>query len=140
MAARLIDLGPTAVLALRAHRERQEADRAVLSVPLAHRDLVFPQPDGSPPLPDAPSHAFANIATRAGLAGIRLDDLRHTHAALMPRQGVHPKVLQKWLGHSMIAVTFDIYSHVTPGPQRAAATAFDREIEGALEPAPLANG
>lgn len=137
---RLLDLGPTAVLALRAHRERQEANLAMLGVDLADGDLVFSKPDGSPTLPDTLSHAFTRIATRSGLGGVRLHDSRHTHATLMLRQGVHPKVVQERLGHSTISVTLDTYSHVTPGLQRAAAMAFDRELEGALEPAPLANG
>ena len=54
-------------------------------------------------------------------------------------QGVHPKVVQERLGHSTIAVTFDTYSYVTPGLQRAAAMTFDRELEGAPEPVPLGN-
>jgi len=136
---RLVDLSPTAVLALRAHHERQEAKQDMLGLALAGSDLVFSQPDGSPSLPDTLSHAFAKIAARAGLPGVRLHDLRHTHATLMLRQGVHPKVVQERLGHSTIGVTLDTYSHVTPGLQRAAAMTFDRELEGSPEPAPLAN-
>jgi|TARA_B100000315_G_scaffold151675_1_gene140466 hypothetical protein len=49
----------------------------------------------------------------------------HTHASLMLKQGVHPKIVQERLGHSTIAITLDTYSHVTPGLQEAAANRFD---------------
>jgi integrase len=38
---------------------------------------------------------------------------------------VHPKVVQERLGHSTIAVTMDIYSHVTPGMQGEAVAKLD---------------
>ena len=56
---------------------------------------------------------------------IRLHDARHTHASLMLKQGIHPKIVQERLGHSSIAMTLDIYSHVAPGLQEAAALKFD---------------
>jgi site-specific recombinase XerD len=40
-------------------------------------------------------------------------------------RGVHPKIVSEMLGHSQIAVTLDLYSHVTPTMQREAATALD---------------
>ena len=49
-------------------------------------------------------------------------------------QGEHQKVIQERLGHATISITLDTYSHVTPGLQRAAALALDRELEGASEP------
>jgi integrase len=39
--------------------------------------------------------------------------VRHTWATLALSAGIHPKVVQERLGHSNIAVTMDIYSHVT---------------------------
>ena len=60
---------------------------------------------------------------------MRLHDARHTHASLMLKQGVHPKIVQERLGHATIATTLDIYSHVTPGMQDAAALAFDAIFE-----------
>lgn len=48
-------------------------------------------------------------------------DLRHTHATLALRAGVHPKVVQERLGHASIAITLDIYSHVSPAMQESAA-------------------
>jgi len=35
--------------------------------------------------------------------------------------GVHPRVVQERLGHSSIAITLDIYSHVIPGLESDAA-------------------
>jgi integrase len=55
------------------------------------------------------------------LPRIRLHDLRHTHATLALQAGVHPKVVQERLGHSTIAITLDIYSHVIPAMQEEAA-------------------
>ena len=46
----------------------------------------------------------------------------------MSKQGVHPKIVQERLGHSTIATTLDIYSHVAPGLQEAAAKSFDRVL------------
>jgi integrase len=37
------------------------------------------------------------------------------------KAGVHPKIVQERLGHSTIAVTLGIYSHVTEGMQEDAA-------------------
>ena len=125
---RMVALSPMAVLALRGHRERQEAERLLLGIPLASEASVFSHPDGSPFLPDSVTHAFAKIARRAGLQGIRLHDLRHTHASLMLRQGVHPKIVSERLGHSTISITLDTYSHVLPGLQEAAAQRFDDDI------------
>ena len=39
--------------------------------------------------------------------------LRHTFATRAIEQGVNPKVLQKILGHGTIAMTMDLYCHVT---------------------------
>jgi len=62
---------------------------------------------------------------RAGLPRIRFHDLRHTAATLMLGRGVHAKIASEMLGHSTIAVTLDLYSHVTPTMQREAADAVD---------------
>ena len=75
------------------------------------------------------THAFGKILTAAGLPHVRLHDLRHTHATIMLRAGVHPKVVSERLGHSSIRITLDTYSHVLPGLQKAAAQRFDAFLE-----------
>lgn len=126
---RQVALSPTAVLALRDHKVRQESERMLMGIPLTPDNLVFSHLDGSPFLPDTVSHAFLKIARRAGLNGIRFHDLRHTHATLMLQQGIHPKIVSERLGHSTVSLTLDIYSHVTPGLQQAAALRFEEGLE-----------
>ena len=41
---------------------------------------------------------------------------------------MHPKVVQERLGHATISTTLDLYSHVTPGLQEAAAAGFDKMV------------
>ncbi len=43
----------------------------------------------------------------------------------MLQHNIHPKIVQERLGHSNISTTLDIYSHVVPGLQHAAAQSFD---------------
>ena len=88
-------------------------------------DLVFCHIDGKPLLPDSITHAWHKLARLSGLKGIRLHDARHTHASLMLKQGIHPKIVQERLGHASIQITLDTYSHVAPGLQQAAANRFD---------------
>ena len=49
-----------------------------------------------------------------GLTALTLHGLRHTWATLALEQGIHPRVVQERLGHSTIAITLGIYSHVVP--------------------------
>jgi site-specific recombinase XerD len=51
----------------------------------------------------------------------------------MLKQGVHPKIVQERLGHSSIRLTLDLYSHVTPGIQQAAANRFDEIFSSKVE-------
>jgi len=64
---------------------------------------------------------FRPLLRRAGLPPIRIHDLRHSYASIALARGVRPKVVQEALGHLTISVTLDIYSHVVPSLQRAAA-------------------
>jgi integrase len=70
--------------------------------------------------------SFWPTLQRDGLPHIRFHDLGHSAATLLLSQGVHPKVVQERLGHSTIAVTMDIYSHVMPSLQREAAQHLDK--------------
>jgi integrase len=125
----LIALSPSTVSVLREYREQQELQKQLLGIELKEADLVFSQFDGKPLIPDTITQGWRNLASRTGLKGIRLHDARHTHASLMLKQGVHPKVVQERLGHGSIQITLDIYSHVVPGLQQSAANNFDNILQ-----------
>lgn len=125
---RMVALSPSVALLLQEHKEKQEAMRAMLGVPLKDDDLVFSTLEGKPLRPNTVTRAWTMLAARAGVKIIRLHDARHTHASLMLKQGVHPKIVQERLGHATIAITLDTYSHVAPGLQEAAAAGFDKIV------------
>jgi len=122
---RTIALTPSTLLMLADYRKRKEVEALLLGRPIPDSDLLFGDLEGKPVLPSTLTHAWSRIVKKAGLKQIRLHDARHTHASLMLKQGIHPKIVQERLGHSSITITLDTYSHVAPGLQQAAANLFD---------------
>ena len=106
-----------------------------MDVPLTDDALVFSTYDGKPLRPNTITRAWQSVASRAGMKRIRLHDARHTHASLMLKQGIHPKVVQERLGHASIQMTLDTYSHVAPGLQEAAAQRFDDLVKSPVNTA-----
>ena len=121
---RMIALSPVTCSVLRDHLEQQKTVCLLMGKPLGDNDLVFSRSDGSPLLPDTVTGTWIKLVRQNGLAGVRFHDARHTHASLMLKQGIHPKIVQERLGHASIGITLDTYSHVAPGLQEAAAAAF----------------
>lgn len=122
--ARTIALTPSTVLLLKRYHDSQSMDCAMLGIPLNDAGLVF-STLGKPLRPNTVTRAWTSLAVKAGIKRIRFHDARHTHASLMLKQGIHPKVVQERLGHSSIQMTLDTYSHISPGMQEAAAASFD---------------
>ncbi len=59
---------------------------------------------------------------------MRFHDLRHCCASLLLAQNVHPKIVQEILGHTQIATTLDLYSHVLPHVRRETADLMDQML------------
>ena len=111
---RPISLDAATIAVLRAHRHRMLQERLLVGPDFDDLGLVFHQPDGSWLRPDAVSEVFLRRVRRYGLPRLTLKGLRHTWATLALEQGIHPRVVQERLGHSTIAITLGIYSHVSP--------------------------
>ncbi len=118
---RRISLDAVTVEVLRSHRQRQEAERRIAGSLWQDTDLVFTREDGSALHPDRYTRLFSRLVRAAGVPKIRLHDLRHTHATLALEAGVHPKVVSERLGHATVGITLDLYSHVSPTLDEAAA-------------------
>jgi len=107
-----LDAGTVAVL--REHRRRSIEERMLVGPDFEDRGLVFHYPHGSCLKPDAVSAAFERRVRWAGLPALTLKGLRHPWATLALERAIHPRVVQERLGHSTIAITLGIYSHVAP--------------------------
>jgi integrase len=128
--ARVVALAEGSVGALRSHRARQRAERLAWGEGWEDGGYAFTREDGSPMPPDAVSREFDALVRNAGLPRIRLHDLRHTHATLGLASGVPAKVMSERLGHAKVAITLDLYSHVVPGMQEAAAQQIEALLFG----------
>ena len=125
---RTVAMPPSLYLVLDEYRKAREAESLLLDQPISDTDLIFGTL-GDPLLPNTVTHAWIRLVRRTGLKVIRFHDARHTHASLMLKQGIHPKVVQERLGHSSISITLDTYSHIAPGLQEAAAKRFDEVLK-----------
>lgn len=61
--------------------------------------------------------AFGRAVDAAGLleahpGGVRIHDLRHTHASQLMAAGIPLQTVSMWLGHSSIGVTVNLYGHI----------------------------
>ncbi|MCZ6535783.1 MAG: site-specific integrase [Chloroflexi bacterium] len=124
---RLIALSPSLVMVLRDHQAERRARSILIGKTIP--ELIFSHLDGSPLDPSTVSHAFGKVIKKARVPSVRFHDLRHTHATLMMKQGINPKVVSERLGHSTVAMTLDLYSHVVPGLQEQAALRFDEGLQ-----------
>ena len=119
---RTLPLPVTLVKELRTHRRKQNEERLKLGAAWQNHDLVFPSEVGTPSTHSNITQIYKRILRKAELrTSLRLYDLRHSHATLLLKAGVHAKVVSERLGHSTIALTLDVYSHVLPSMQAEAA-------------------
>ena len=124
---RSIRLTTGAVDALRRYGELQHAERAAAGDRWnGSWGLVFTTRAGTPIRRDnLHAKSWKPLLRRSGLPDIRFHDLRHTCATLLLVRGVHPKIVSEMLGHSSIAITLDVYSHVIPALGEVAASAME---------------
>jgi integrase len=126
---RRVELTMVAVDALRRHAAGQVYEREAMGALWRDADLVFCGQHGGFLQVSDVYDAFRRILDRAGLPRVRFHDLRHTAATLMLSRHVHPKVASEMLGHSTVAITLDLYSHVSGTMQREAVGVLDALFE-----------
>jgi integrase len=129
--ARPIPLGEVLVTALSSHRQCSTFTRP--------EDFVFCKGDGAPLNPDVlrkdvlyPVLDRLNIPRPKGAAGFHA--FRHSAASLINAETGNLKLTQRFLGHSNVSTTADIYTHTSETMEREAAVALERSIFGNLFP------
>jgi len=125
---RRVAMTPKLALFLREYKAERERLYHELGKELALDDLVFTSYQGEPLNPSVATHNFHKLANQVGLGAVRFHDLRHTFASLMLLRGAKPKVISEALGHSSVAFTMDVYSHIIEGMQSDAMALLDEVL------------
>jgi integrase len=71
------------------------------------------------------------VSNRAGLTGVRIHDLRHTHASVGAGAGLGLPIIGKLLGHAQSATT-QRYAHLDADPLRKASEHIGSQLASAM--------
>lgn len=118
---RQVSISPFLIKKLQEHKEKQQKYYGEL-------ELVFTSLEGTFKDPRNLLRDFNRLTKDAGLPKCTIHDLRHLHATQLMINGINPKVVQERLGHSRVAVTLDLYSHVNEDLQIDAALSFEQNF------------
>lgn len=123
---RVISIDPKTVNLLRLYKNRQ-------------RQLFLEAGESVPSLVFAtPTKDYHNMATRQealdrrckeiGIPRFTFHAFRHTHASLLLNAGISYKELQYRLGHATLAMTMDIYSHLSKDKEKEAVSYYEKAM------------
>lgn len=93
-------------------------------------EVVFTAPQGGYVRIRNFRRTWTKAVERAGVEGLRVHDLRHTHAAWAISNNTPLTAIQHRLGHSSIAVTSDLYGHLLPAVDESLLAALDVALAG----------
>jgi integrase len=127
--SRTVALPSLAVEELRRWRLAQAEELLKLGIRWDDSRHVVTREDGEPLQPRSLTHVVSAFLKEWR---VTLHKLRHSHASHMLASNVHPKIVQERLGHSSIAITLDIYSHLMPNMQGDAAATVDGVLRAAI--------
>ncbi|TYS68692.1 site-specific integrase [Sutcliffiella horikoshii] len=107
---------------------KNNSNKLRLGAAYQQNGLIFCREDGAPFRPSTINKPFKIFIKKSGVKDIRFHDLRHTHATLLLKLGVNPKIVSERLGHSNVKITLDIYSHVTSDMQEDTMFRFSEKL------------
>lgn len=122
---RSITMSEGLMFELKTHKNEQNRIKMRVGKDYSDQGFVVATKTGNFVLPTNLSRSFRTIRNKLDIKQIRFHDLRHTHASLLFKENVHPKIVQERLGHSSIETTLDTYSHMLPNMQKTAAKKLD---------------
>lgn len=115
---------------LRAHSRRQAEYRRIMrsAYRTEHEEYICLDALGRMYDPNFVTGHFKTLLKKHKLKKIRFHDLRHSCASLLVAQGVSMKLIQEWLGHSDMATTANIYSHVDSASKKVTGDVIGRVL------------
>lgn len=123
--SRIVPLSDYARSILYEYRMHQETVLRVRYMLLDDEIHVMADEFGDPLRPHSLTRWWARHRASMGLPGWTLHQFRHTFCTNLAEAGVHPKVMQKLMGHSTERVTMQVYSHVHDEQLSDAIAAMD---------------
>jgi integrase len=126
--AKTVTIARNLVVALKATKKFQAADRLALGTGYQPSGYVVVNEAGAPLSPGAISSRWEHVLEGAGVRKVRLHDARHTCGTLMHLKGVPIAVVAAWFGHASSAFTQAVYTHSQPDAMTAAAQSFTRVV------------
>lgn len=123
---RTLPLIPQVADILQKHQQQQAEYQRLFGNSYCHDydERVCVDPLGKILSPDYISAHFPVFIRNNKLKPVRFHDLRHTCASLLLSQNINMKIIQAWLGHSTMAITADIYSHLDASAKMQASEAL----------------
>lgn len=93
--------------------------------------FVFPGKDPSLPLGyKTIKEHFYRAIEKSGVPQITLHGLRHSHASLLISKGASIALVSKRLGHSSVAMTLSVYTHLLPNDEQALISVLNGTKDG----------
>lgn len=127
-AGRSISIDDEIITALKEYRELVLEEKHLAGEMYEESGLIVCNTIGRKAYPRSLSKIWDRLRSKANVPAITFHDLRHTHASLLLRQNIHPKIVAERLGHSSIQMTMDIYTHLMPNMQSEAVTGLGKLI------------
>jgi integrase len=127
---RTITMTPDVEELLRKVQGTQIGQRDELEDAWVNSGYVFSQPDGKPIDPDLITKAFKNMVEQIGVPHLTPHGLRHQYATAAREAGIEMGIISKNMGHASVAITEDIYAHVTANVMEEAALKIERQLFG----------
>lgn len=135
---RTVTLPQQTVAALRKHKLHQAKEKLAAGAGYEDAGFVAMTTFGTLMKPQQLEEAWYKALKQSELPKIRFHDLRHGHASLLLKAGIHIKIISERLGHSNITITLNTYSHLLPGMQQEAAEKMDELLTSAAAALPKA--
>ncbi|HZC73345.1 MAG TPA: tyrosine-type recombinase/integrase [Jatrophihabitans sp.] len=99
---------------------------------LAHDAWLFDGESGNPPHQNTVGYWWRMTRNRAGVAALRLHDLRHFYASGLIASGCDVVTVQRALGHKSATTTLNTYAHLWPTAEDRTRSAAAQMLSAAL--------
>ena len=91
---------------------------------------TLPRAVGAAVDPDLITKAFKKMVKEVGMPHLTPHGLRHQYATAAREAGIEMGIISKNMGHASVAITEDIYAHITSSVMEAAAKKIESRLFG----------